>query len=275
MNLTTTMERNSTITNGDQEHGMHKDKLPRTYGPLQQMHPLGPRLTEHDRVDGYTRWISQKFHPNGDVMFFPGNCIICHLSPDSALYKTLSVVYNKLAEQDFARLYTLLPPASWHMTVFEGVCDRIRKTHFWPEDVPLDASLTTCNALFMQKLARFDLGTEPPFRIAVEGWQSLEDGIAVRLVPAGVAEESRLRNLRDRLSQLLGIRHPTHDTYVFHVSVAYLLRHLDQQEARGVWAFLQEHRSGLPDVFELGAPEFCLFDDVSAYYRQLFLQRQK
>jgi len=265
--LTTSVERNINAVNGEHEHEM----VPH------QSWPQAPQtcLTENVRKEGYTRWIDQKFEPDGSLRYFPGNCIICHLHPESALYRALLIVYNKFADQPFAPLYTMLPPASWHMTIFEGVCDQIRKSGFWPDDMSSDASLTSCSALFNKKLVKFDLGIEPPFRMAVEGWETLKDGIAVRVVSASAAEESRLRQLRDRLSELLGIRHPTHDTYVFHVSVAYLLRHLNQEESQDIWAFLQDHRSALPGVFELGAPEFCLFDDVSAYYRQLFLERQK
>ena len=275
MTLTASVECSGTATHGEREHKMDSGILGASYDPFPQERRLEPRPRENVRKDGYTRWIGQKFEPNGCVRYFPGNTIICHLPPESALYRTLLVVYNELAGKDFALFYTLLPPASWHMTVFEGVCDQVRKPSFWPEDMSLDAPLTRCNARFKQKLASFDLGIEPPFRMAIEGWETLKDGIAVRIVSASAADELRLRQLRDRLAELLGICHPIHDTYVFHVSVAYLLRHLNQQESQDIWAFLQEHSSELPHIFELGAPEFCLFDDVFAYYRQLFLERQK
>lgn len=275
MPLTTNVECNGTVTHDEHEYDIDSGTLAAPYVPSPDERRLEPRPRDVVQKDEYTQWIGQKFEPNGRVMYFPGNTIICPLPPESALYHTLLAVYNELADKDFAPLYTLLPPASWHMTMFEGVCDQVRKPGFWPEDMSLDAPLASCNALFKQKLACFDLGIEPPFYMAIEGWETLKDGISVRIVPASAAEESRLRQLRDRLSKLLGICHPIHDAYVFHVSVAYLLRHLNQQESRDIWAFLQKYRSELPDVFELGAPEFCLFDDMFAFYRQLFLERQK
>ena len=247
-----------------------------TSSPYQHEHRVEPIPRNDFPHEKYPRWIGHKFEPDGRVLPFPGNTVICHLSPDSALHHALLTLYDELKSREFASLYVLLPPTSWHMTVFEGVSDQIRKHSSWPGDLSLDAPLNSCTALVEQKLADFDLRSEPPFRMAVDGFEPLEDGIALKVVPATPAEESRLRHLRDRLSKVLQIRHPGHDTYSFHVSLSYMLRRLDQrpEDYEKIWAFLQEYRSKLPDVFELGAPEFCIFDDMFAFRRQFFLGTQ-
>ena len=219
----------------------------------------------------YPMWIGHKFEPDGRLLPFPGNTIICHLSPDSELYRACVGLHKALQEQEFSSLYVLLPPESWHMTVFEGVSDRIRKHSSWPADLPLDGTLDECTALVREKLSHFDLGTEPPFHLAVDGFDPLTEGIALKVVPASLAEEGSIRDLRDRLSDLLQMRHPGHKTYSFHISLAYLLCHLDEEQHRKLSDLLQAYRSKLPDHFDLGAPEFCIFGDMFAFHRQLLL----
>jgi hypothetical protein len=98
------------------------------------------------------RWIGQKFNPEGQLLPFPGNTIICHLQPKSPLYSALLRLYNSLKIQQFSSLYVLLPPVSWHMTIFEGVSNQIRQLGFWPADLPLEAPLSKCTTLFEEKL---------------------------------------------------------------------------------------------------------------------------
>jgi hypothetical protein len=222
----------------------------------------------------YPRWINQKFEPNGCLLPFPGNTIICHLSPESELHRALLHLYNDLQGTEFSSFYTMLPPTSWHMTIFEGVSDKIRKPGLWPESLALDAPLESCTTLFKEKLRDFDMRTEPPFRMAVYGFEALEDGIALRVVPSSPSEERRLRQLRDRLSTLLDTRYPGHDHYSFHLSISYMLRFLNKQRHDDIWKFLQEYLSKLPEYFDLGAPEFCTFDDMSVFRREFFLQTQ-
>ena len=222
----------------------------------------------------YPRWIGHKFEPDGNVLPFPGHTVICHLPAQSPLYQALLPLYDMLKSQDFNSLYVLLPPTSWHMTVFEGVSDQIRKRGSWPGDLPLDAPLSTCIAQVGRKLANFNTGSEKPFEMTNVGWEPLEDGIALKVVPAAPEEERRLRRLRDRIAEHLLMRHPGHSDYSFHVSMAYMLRRPDQQEARKLRVFLKSCHASLPTNFELGAPEFCTFDDMFAFRQEFLLGQQ-
>ncbi|ARM92047.1 RNA ligase family protein (plasmid) [Rhizobium sp. CIAT894] len=238
---------------------------------MQQSHEHRERQPLAGACPAYPTGVHTKFNLDGSVRAFPGNTIICHLAPASRLYGALSNLYSALERSDLAGLYTLLPPSSWHMTVFEGVCDQIRRPGFWPADLGLDATLAECDALFAEKLSAFDLGREPPYRLRIAGWQPLANGIALKLAPEST-EETHLRQVRDRLSDLLQLRHPGHEDYVFHLSIAYLIRFPDEEQQAALSALLHELLPGLPAEFELGAPEFCRFADMFAFNRQFFLQ---
>jgi hypothetical protein len=220
----------------------------------------------------YPNGVPAKFDPDGNVQPYPGNTIIAHLSPSSDLYASMLVLYDKLHDSHLSHLFTLLPPSSWHMTIFEGVCDQVRKPGYWPSDLAIDAPLAECNDLFTKKLSTFDLQCDPPYLMSVVGWNSLKTGIGVHVEPRSTEENKRLRGQRDRLADLLLIRHPDHATYGLHLSVAYLLRHLTDAQKSELTALLIDHFDGMPKEFELSAPEFCKFDNMFAFQRQFYLE---
>lgn len=219
-----------------------------------------------------TKWTGKKFDLSGQVLPFAGNTIISHLHLNSDLYKTLLPIHEKLNSSRFTTFYALLPPSSWHMTVFEGVCDQRRKSDVWPKDLPLDAPLASCHDLFKDKLSKFDLGIPIPLRLAVTGLVMSRGGIRLDLAPINEEEEKSLRGLRNRLSDLLQIRARGHDTYVFHLALAYKIVPMGHEDEEALLNLLQEWYMTIPHDFELGAPEFCHFDNMFAFNRQMFLK---
>ncbi|KAJ7366618.1 RNA ligase/cyclic nucleotide phosphodiesterase [Mycena albidolilacea] len=224
----------------------------------------------------YPPGVPSKFDSDGNAQHFPGNTVVSHLSPSSEpeLYESMLALYDKLKRYHLSHLYALLPPSSWHMTVFEGVCDQVRVPGRWPDDLPIDASLQECTSLFENKLSSFDLQCDPPYRISVTGFDPLETGIGVHLEPSTPGENARIRGLRDRLSTLLHIRHKGHATYGLHLSMAYLLRILTEEQEKELRGLLMDHFNGMPKLFKLGAPEFCTFEDMLAFKRLFYLKNQ-
>ncbi|RUM20430.1 DUF1868 domain-containing protein [Rhizobium vallis] len=220
----------------------------------------------------YPNGVGTKFHADGSVKPFPGNTIICHLDPGSGLSSALLDLHKVLRTHRLSHLYTLLPPSSWHMTVFEGVVDARREPGYWPSDLPADAPLYDCNQHFERKIEHFNAPLDLPLEIDVNGWQPLVNGIALRLSPRAASQEVGIRSFRDALSRLLNIRHPEHATYEFHLSIAYLIRHPSETDRRELEGLLDNTTIKLPTQFELGAPEFCHFDDMFAFRRRFFLE---
>ena len=222
----------------------------------------------------YPGGIPDKFDPDGKAQPFPGNTIVCHLSPSSPLYASLLGLYAKMEASPLSRFYTLLPPASWHMTVFEGVCDKVRRPAYWPADLAIDAPLEECTALFEQRLGAFDLACAPPYRMKITGLDQPFVGIGLHIEPQTDEEGVRLRRLRDRLADALGIRHPVHDEYGLHLSMAYLIRFPSDEESKALEDLFTGHIKDMATDFELGAPEFCTFDDMFAFKRLFYLANQ-
>ncbi len=237
-----------------------------------------PRYPEDQSVIGTHNnnpsGVGSKFDTNGNFLHFPGNTIICHLPRQNAFHDVLNSIYDVLVGCDLAHTYALLPPSSWHMTLFEGVCDQVRTEGFWPSDLSPNAPLDNCDRLFSNKPATFDLDCELPLQLKVSGWQPLINGIGLNLEPINQIHEDRMRDLRDRLSGLLSIRHPKHETYVFHVGIAYLIKYLTAPEKTALSAMLDKWLPQMPSEINLAAPEFCTFVDMFAFKRQFFLKNQ-
>ncbi|KAJ6466351.1 RNA ligase/cyclic nucleotide phosphodiesterase [Mycena sanguinolenta] len=223
----------------------------------------------------YPSGIPNKFDPEGNVQRYPGNTFICHLDPSSEpeLYSSLLALNDKLKNHHLHRLYALLPPNSSHVTAFEGVCE-VHQPGRWPDDLLVDASLEECTALYEKKLSSFDLKCELPFHLSIVGLDLIDSGIHLHLEFSTPEETARIRDLRDRLSTLLRIRKKDHNTYGFHLSVAYMLRFLTEEQNRELTELLMEHFKGMPKQFKLGAPEFCTFENMFAFKRLFYLQNQ-
>jgi hypothetical protein len=217
----------------------------------------------------YPSGIPDKFDADGNVQHFPGNTILCHLSNTTELYSSLLILYDRLKQSPLSHLYALLPPSSWHMTVLDGVVDKRRKPGYWPGNLAMDASLEECTTLYEKELSSFDLQTELPYHLSIVGLTTA--GVGLHLEPHN-EDNKALRRLRDRLADVLQIRHPDHDHYGFHLSLAYLLRYLTNEQKEELSSLFMDHFRDMPKEFELGPPEFCRFEDMFSYEPLLYLK---
>lgn len=161
------------------------------------------------------------------------------------------------------------------MTVFEGALDKPRKAAYWPADLDLNALIADCTALLEKKLESFDLQYETLFRLSVTGFKPLVSSIGVYIEPRTTEENMAIRHLRDRLADVTKMRQKGHEKYRFHLGVAYLLRHLSDEQDKELTEFLMRHFKDMPKELELGLPEFCRFEDMFAFERLLYLKNME
>jgi hypothetical protein len=92
--------------------------------------------------------------------------------------------------------------------------------------------------------------------------------LACHFEPWDRDEERQLRGLRDLLSGRFELLEPDHDTYEFHVSLAYLLRPLSEAELleyRRVRPALLRYVTARIRDFTLGPAEFCSFQNMHQF----------
>jgi hypothetical protein len=227
----------------------------------------------------YTSAGGIKFNADGSVKPFAGNTIICHVPQQgehAAYFSALLDVYREAATFNFMRKVTLLPPSSYHMTVFEGANQKDRTPGLWPAGVSSDAAMEACNQFLLTKLKTFQLNCELPFRMKIDPNQllSFKSVATIKLVPFDDSENTKIRAVRARLSKYLGIAAPRQETYGFHTTLGYQIRRFDAEETTAYeieWKRWVSDISRKSPVIYLGAPEYCTFKDMYAFNRQMFL----
>lgn len=225
------------------------------------------------------RDVGRKFSADGRVLPFRGNTIICHLDqqgPNAAPFEALLDIYRELPAYSFTNKVTLLPPSSYHMTIFGGANHPERKPGFWPTSIPLDTPIEECTRILGERIANAKLGSLTPIRMRVDlsDPAERETPFTIRLLPSDDTENQRLRTLRNNLSEILEIRSPSHDAYRFHVTLAYFIRTLDPSELREFRAAYKAQHAKLAKrcpVIEFGQPEYCSLEDMFHFKRLAFI----
>jgi hypothetical protein len=217
--------------------------------------------------------IGKKFAADGGILPFRGNTIICRIPAGSALFQAMAEIEQDMQSRSFGHRYAFLPPASYHMTVFNGANDKVRCYPCWPTDLPEGATMEECNEHFAQKLLSFDLDIELPIRVQV-GAVNFQKGGSVRLAPVSEQENRKLRRLRNRLRNLLHCERPNQHNYEFHASISYLVEPPSSDEIVEIQMQRAHYMAKLmraAPIIELGAPEFCTFENMSCYERKFYL----
>lgn len=217
--------------------------------------------------------VPPKFLPDGGPAHWPGNTILCHVDKRSAAFLALLDIHVALMRSGLQAHIAPLPPASYHMTVFEGISYPARHQYF-PSDLPADAGEGACNAAFLDKLRRFDLDTTLPIRMRPLPLAQQTNLASILLEPADAAENRKLRVLRDRLAETLRFRTARHDDYRFHITLNYIYAPLDgvgRARLAGLRQRLLADFIARSPLIELGAPEFTYFDDMLEFRPQLLL----
>ncbi|MFH1724474.1 MAG: DUF1868 domain-containing protein [Elusimicrobiota bacterium] len=205
-----------------------------------------------------------KFDKAGSFRPFPGTSMVSMLRPEMSQYGLIAELQRGLKALPSARSFAFLPPSSFHMTVKDLLCDQVRESEHWTSKIPRDASLAAADARLAELTRGIAFGGALRMRFA--GIHPL--GLSIKLEPADAETREALRDYRERISDATGIRHPNHDAYEFHISLAYLLYELNDAEKDALGRFLAEAGKDLErrfGVLELPPPELAFFPDMSRF----------
>lgn len=225
--------------------------------------------------------VGRKFAADGRVLPFVGNTIVCHVPQQgdgSASFDALLDIYRDLPAKAWTRKMTATPPSSYHMTIFGGANDKERRYPLWPAGIPLDLPMSRCDEIIAGRLRDFRLGADAgPYRMRVNLAEpdAHETPLTIRLLAADQDTEQRLRRVRNRLADVLGIRTPDHDRYRFHITLGYQFAPMLAPEYHAFRHDVRQWKEELAKkapVITLGNPEFCLLKDMFAFERQFFLR---
>ena len=213
--------------------------------------------------------LGRRYDRSGIFLSEPGNTIVCHLveeTPSKAC--TVEVRRRMQAMSDASRL-AFTPVSSLHMTLFQGIIEHRRRLPFWPADMPLDADIDDMTRHYQDALQGFH--GAGPFRVRVV------DVVPTGLTVAGATEADRhtVKAWRDGLADRFGYRHPDHDDYSFHVTLAYMIDWIAEDRLPAWEAMFDECRALIAreaPILELRPPAFCSFNDMKHFEELLVLE---
>ena len=164
---------------------------------------------------GRPRHFGTRFDERGRFLREPGNAVVGHLVPGSKTEAVLVEARERMMALPYAHHFAFTPVSSLHMTLIQGVLDNRRKQLYWPESIALDAPLDDITRLYLERLADFE--NRGPFRMAPQ--VMTPTGLIMK--GATPQDEHMLRIWRDDLTARFGYRHPNHDDYVLHITLAF------------------------------------------------------
>jgi hypothetical protein len=133
--------------------------------------------------------------------------------------------------------------------------------------VPLDMPIT-----LVDEVLRAAVHSVKPFKAVqmTADTPVLGAALVIRLRSVNADNETSLRNYRNRLSATTGIRFPNHDTYNFHISLAYDLVKLNDDEQTLFRATSEKVKERLQSLgaFKIENPKFVMFDDMGAFFSE-------
>ncbi len=214
-----------------------------------------------------TKNIGRKFNSDGSIRFFPGNTIISKVKEDSTIYSVIKEISKTFQTADKGGKYGFLPMDSFHMTMIQGVCDVDRKQELWSRYLPLDMPLEKVDDFFEKKYK--EVSKMPETRMRFDYIDLSNKTILVRFQPENSEFAGNLKQFRDEVSEKLGVRFPDHDNYGFHISIAYQLWEMTEEEEKEIHKACGELSQNLEKnrpVFSLRQPELTFFDNMYIFH---------
>lgn len=218
-----------------------------------------------------------KFNPDGNPRRFAGNTVICHLPQQSLFRDAVAALGDALRSSSLAGKLAVLPSDSYHVTILGGLNDQDRARYGWPSDIPIDMPIAECNRIIGERITRFRMHSELPIRFCVDKEKTVapQRASGLQLVPADAKEKLKLRMLRDQMAtEVFRYRAADHETFGYHISLAYQMSGFTAQERREYQSRLAHHLPAIAaaPVIEVGVPEFCTFGDMYRFEIQTLLR---
>lgn len=217
----------------------------------------------------------EKFTPDGVAKRHRGSTFVAHVVPNSESYEVCQRIQSDVHERGLGHHFALLPPPSFHMTVYPGL--KSREFHGeedrWPEWLKAAPDMTTA-VRWMHDRLRENTDSVPPLpdlRMTPTGVYNLGISLTVGLIPADEEMESALSQFRQALCNILEANDKDLDSYKFHCSLGYRLTapelsdevNQDLADRYSEWA----HEISL---WDLERPAFNVFDDMLSFPPLMF-----
>ena len=213
------------------------------------------------KLEGYSlKGVENKFDNKGNPLPFPGCTIICNIPLDTHLSEQIISFQKKIENFNPDKTYFYLPPSSFHMTLFDCCNFNTKNTNYWPSNIDPDIDYKDIAIELNKRIQNYIFPEEFNLKLKM-----FFGGYSIILEPYSEKDEKILRNCRDELSSLLKIKFENHQRYTFHITLAYILRELNQIEIKNLIEFNKklslDFKKKFPKI-TFTKPEMCTFEDM-------------
>ena len=146
------------------------------------------------------------------------------------------------------------------MTLFDCCNFNTKNTNYWPSDIDPDMDYKDIAFELNKRIQHYIFPEELNLKLKM-----FFGGYSIILEPYSEKDEKILRNCRDELSSLLKIKFENHQRYNFHITLAYILRELNQIEINNLIQFNKKLSLDFRKKFSkitFTKPEMCTFEDM-------------
>lgn len=216
--------------------------------------------------------IGKKFDIKGRALKFEGNTIISILEKDSPVYLKAIEAQSDIKELGLNECVSFLPHESLHMTVIEGVCDKVRKSDYWTSFFPLEAPLKDIDDFFENEWGK--IKSCPTIKMRFEKI-TCDSGIIISLSPNSNEDLNNIKLWRLEVSKKLGIKFPDFDNYKFHISLAYGLKIPNKDQLIKLENYLKKFEQRYKEdvfIFNIPSPSLTYFENMH-YFNKIKIPR--
>ena len=204
-----------------------------------------------------------KFNQDGSVRQFRGNTVIS-FTPNSSPLGNYALYFRSLIKQTAAASrYSFMPASSYHMTIIQLLDENLRQPTIWSKYLKLDCPLETTDT-FMIKAMKQVKPITSPIKMKFRRIKA-SNGLTIELEPADITTQQALKAYRNQVANATGVRLPNHETYIFHVSIAYRVDRLTKAEAVELQTALQKIETLLKEkneIFQIAEPKLTFFNNM-------------
>ena len=213
------------------------------------------------QLKGYNlKGAENKFDDKGDPLPFPGCTIICNIPLNTYLSNQIISFQKKMENFNPKKTYFYLPPSSFHMTLFDCCNLNTKNTNFWPSNIDPNMDYKDVAVELNKRIKNYIFPEKLNFKLKM-----FFGGYSIILEPFSIKDEKILRNCRNELSSLLKIKFENHQRYTFHITLAYILRELKEDEIKKLLKFnknlFKEFDKEFPKIV-LDKPEMSTFENM-------------
>ena len=213
------------------------------------------------KLEGYSlKGAENKFDNKGNPLPFPGCTVICNIPLNTYLYEQIISFQKKIENFNPNKTYFYLPHSSFHMTLFDCCNFNTKNTNYWPSNIDPDIDYKDIAIELNKRIQNYIFPEEFNLKLKM-----FFGGFSIILEPYSEQDEKILRNCRDEISSLLKIKFENHQRYTFHITLAYILRELNQIEIKNLIEFNKKLSLDFSKKFPkitFTKPEMCTFEDM-------------